>query len=70
MNTKIYTLINTYPTLKQVLFDLGFKDITKPRMMQTVGRIMTLKKASTAKDVPLKIIEKALNAADFNLLHD
>jgi hypothetical protein len=58
INQTIYQLISTYPKLKDVLYDLGFTDITKPGMLQTVGRIMTIKKGATMKNISLDVIKE------------
>ncbi|NCU31950.1 MAG: DUF1858 domain-containing protein [Candidatus Moranbacteria bacterium] len=60
LNTSIYELITKFPELKEVLFDIGFVDIIKPGMLQTVGRFMTLKKGSEAKRMDLSIIQEKL----------
>lgn len=60
LNTSIYELITKFPELKEVLFDIGFVDIIKPGMLQTVGRFMTLKKGSEAKRMDLSMIQEKL----------
>ncbi len=40
--TPIYDLVKAHPDIKQIMADLGFVDIVKPGMLQSIGRIMTL----------------------------
>ncbi len=67
INDSIFQLVTTYPEIKDILFSLGFTDIVKPGMLQTVGRIMTLSKGSKAKGISLEIIKKAFHTEGFNI---
>ena len=70
INETIYQLVTTQPELKDVLYDLGFKDIVKPGMLQTMGRIMTLKKGALMKNKPIDEIKSYLFDKGFNLKED
>lgn len=59
--TTICELIQTHPDILDVMVTLGFEDITKPGMLQTAGRVMTLEKGSALKRIEWKTIEKAFN---------
>lgn len=61
----IFDLVQIYPELKDVLFDLGFKDIIKPMMLHTVGKIMTLKKGSMMRNIDYQEIVEKLRASGF-----
>lgn len=63
----IFELITNYPEIKTILFELGFVDIVKPGMLQTVGRVMTLAKGSTMKKIPMNVIVEKLNEMGFDL---
>jgi len=63
LNDSIYKLVNDYPEIKELLYDLGFEDIVKPGMIQTVGKFMNLRKGSQAKKINItEIIEKLENS--------
>ncbi len=53
-NTKVHTLLSTYPFIKDYLINLHphFKALNNPIMMKTVGRVATLRKASQAVGIP------------------
>ncbi len=67
LNQSIHTLVTSYPEVKDILFNLGFTEITKPGMLQTVGRIMTPIKGSQAKGISLEIIKEAFIKQGFNI---
>ncbi|MCK5811628.1 MAG: DUF1858 domain-containing protein [Clostridiales bacterium] len=54
----IYDLLTTYPNIKEIMVELGFLDIVKPGMLQSVGRFMTIEKGSKMKNIGLELIKK------------
>lgn len=38
----VYEICTEYPEVKDILAGLGFRDITKPGMLNTVGKLMTI----------------------------
>lgn len=56
----IYELCKGDEALSGILFDLGFTDITKPGMLQTAGRFMTLPKGAQMKKIDLSVIREKL----------
>ncbi len=59
LNKTVAELVNDYPEVKDIMADLGFKDITKPAALVTVGKIMTIPKGASIKDIELsKVIER------------
>lgn len=49
----INELVNLYPELKDVLYDIGFKLISNPVMLNTMGKIMTIKKGCEMRGIKL-----------------
>ena len=45
INETFYNITQAYPNLKDVLIELGFKPMANMQTYQTVGRVITLKKA-------------------------
>lgn len=45
INETFYNITQAHPNLKDVLIDLGFKPMANMQTYQTVGRVITLKKA-------------------------
>ncbi|NLZ81493.1 MAG: DUF1858 domain-containing protein [Clostridiales bacterium] len=56
----VYELCNEDSELLGILDEIGFHDITKPGMLSTVGRFMTIKKGSLAKKIDLQFIKDEL----------
>lgn len=58
INKSIFELCNEYPEIPEILSSIGFKDITKPGMISTMGRFMTLPKGAKAKGIDLEKIKQ------------
>lgn len=70
LKTSVYELCTTYPELPEVLASIGFKDITKPGMLQTAGRIMTLEKGAALKQISIQQIVEQLNRKGYFVEED
>jgi len=58
LKESVHELCKKNPRLSSELAELGFKDILKPGMLQSVGRFMTLKKGAALKGLDLgKMVE-------------
>lgn len=55
----IQQLIKHHPEALDIMKSLGFEDIMKPGMIQTVGRVMTLKKGCRMKKIDYENAKKA-----------
>jgi selenophosphate synthetase-related protein len=60
INKTVYELCKEYPEIPEILSGLGFKDITKPGMISTAGRFMTLPKGAAVKGLDLENIKHEL----------
>lgn len=49
LSKTVYELCSEHPELVAALADLGFTDITKPGMLQSAGRFMTIPKGATLR---------------------
>lgn len=56
LNDTIFYLVSKDQKLIEILYDLGFHEITKPGMLHTVGRFMTLKTGASLRKIDMKII--------------
>lgn len=65
LDDSIYKLVSDYPEIKDILFELGFTDIIKPGMIQTVGKFMNLRKGAVAKKLDLSEVIRKLEEAGF-----
>ena len=68
LTKSVYELCSQYPELPQILADLGFKDITRPGMLASVGRFMTLPKGAAAKKIDLELIKSRLTEQGFHCI--
>ena len=60
LNKTVYELCSHDQDLPNILADIGFKDITKPGMLSTVGRFMTISKGAIAKNIDIETIKQEL----------
>ncbi|MDD4080650.1 MAG: DUF1858 domain-containing protein [Eubacteriales bacterium] len=66
LSESVYTLCVRYPELKELLARLGFTEIVKPGMLNTLGRLMTLPKGAALRKLDLEEVMTALRAHGFN----
>lgn len=68
LNKTVYELCNTYPEIKDILNSIGFIDITKPGMLNTVGKFMTIPKGATMKKLSLDTIKESFIEYGFTII--
>ena len=51
LNWSVYDITKTYPEVIDIMANLGFDEIKKPAMLNSVGRIMTIPKGAKAKGI-------------------
>ena len=68
LNKSVYELCRENPELPGILHDIGFADITKPVMIQTAGRFMTVKKGSVMKNISLDTIKDILTKTGYEII--
>lgn len=67
LNWSIFTIIKEYPEAVEIMKELGFVDISKPGMLNTAGRIMTLAKGAAMKGMDLNEIKMAFMEKGFEI---
>lgn len=55
---KIFYIVNRAPDVLDIMVELGFKDIVKPGMLNTAGKVMTIEKGAKMKNIPWDNIVK------------
>ncbi|MGG2016414.1 DUF1858 domain-containing protein [Bacillus sp. S10(2024)] len=60
-------LANKSPEIIPILKELGFEDITKPGMLHTVGRVMTIPNGCRMKGISFDIVKKTFENNGFNI---
>ena len=48
LRQSVYALCAQYPEIREILAEIGFRDITKPGMLETAVRFMTIPKGAAA----------------------
>lgn len=66
-NQTVYDLTTQYPEVIPILKELGFEHITKPSMLQTTGRIMTIPNGCRMKGIPFNTVKEAFKNNGFNM---
>ena len=66
-NETIYDLVIKHPKVKDIMAEIGFEHITKPGMLQSAGRVMTIKKGAAMKSIDMSKIERIFNENGFLL---
>ena len=56
LEDSVYKTLQHHPEVKELLIELGFTPLSQPQMVQTVGRITSLKKGSKIAKIPLDIL--------------
>lgn len=67
INKTIYEITSENPEIIETLVGLGFSDITKPGMLQTAGRFMTLPKGAALKKISLESIKEILEVKGYHV---
>lgn len=60
LEDSVYTTLQNHPEVKDLFIELGFTPLSQPQMVQTVGRITSLKKGSKIAKIPLDTIIRQL----------
>jgi hypothetical protein len=67
LNTPIYKLVKEYPEIKDIMLALGFESIANPAMLQTAGRVMSIKAGAKMKKIDLDAIKIKFREYGFDL---
>ena len=66
LDDSVYKLCTLHPELKAVMKDAGFQNITKPGMLETAGRIMTIPKGARMMQIEWPHVLDILKAHGFD----
>ena len=61
----VHDLVREYPELVNILKGLGFTEIAKPAMLQSVGRMMTIPRGAAMKGIAMADVIRVLRANGF-----
>lgn len=66
----VYQICSHDPEVVSILEEIGFTDITKPGMLSTVGRFMTLDKGAKMKNIHMDRIETVFMEHGFQIMKE
>ncbi len=67
LNKSIYELTKEYPELINLMESLGFREISKKAMLNSVGKMMTIPKGAKVKNISMMEIVSALMKEGFEI---
>lgn len=67
LHKSVFEICTQYPEVIDILYQLGFTEITKQTAMQTAGRVMTLANGAKIKGIDLNLIVETLQEAGFEV---
>ncbi|MDU6652415.1 MAG: DUF1858 domain-containing protein, partial [Streptococcus vestibularis] len=59
-----------HPEVKELLIDLGFKPLSNPAMLNTVGKVTSIKAGSKLANIPLDKIKQTLLFNGYDVIGD
>lgn len=68
LNQTLYEICNQYPEVVLIMENLGFENISKPTMLQTVGRVMTIPKGCRMKGIPIETVISVFQKDGFEII--
>lgn len=66
----VQKLCAQYPELIDIMRRLGFTEITKPGMLATAGRFMTLPKGAAMRNIGMDTIRQELKNNGFEIIEE
>jgi hypothetical protein len=70
LSKTVYELCKEYPDIPEVLAEAGFHDITRPGMIATAGRFMTIPKGAEMKGIDLGAVKKLFSERGYKIKED
>lgn len=68
LKQSVYEICTAHPELVEVMREIGFVNITRPGMLQSVGKFMTIPKGCRTMRIPLEKVNEHFQAHGFNLV--
>lgn len=68
LSKSVYELVGQYPELVGIMAGLGFTEITKKVMLNSVGKLMTIPKGAMIKKIPMQDVVLALMEHGFQIV--
>lgn len=68
LKKSVYEICSIYPDVAEILSEIGFTDISKPGMLKSMGRFMTIPKGAIMKKISMNTIKETFVAKGYKLL--
>ena len=68
LNLPVAEIINQHPEVKEILVELGLKPLANPAMLNTVGKVTSLRTGSKMTKVPLDRIQQVLECNGYEVI--
>lgn len=68
LDRTVYELCSGDPEVSEILKEAGFADVTKPGMLNTAGRFMTIPKGAQLKRINLEDIKRIFSEHGFRVV--
>jgi hypothetical protein len=66
-NQTIANLVKSHSEVTEILYNLGFVEIVKPHMLNTVGRFMTIKQGCIMRKIDYLLVKETFKQHGFEL---
>ena len=66
----VYELCMGDPEIAEILREVGFSDVTKPGMLNTAGRFMTIPKGAGLKRIDLEDVKRTFAERGYAVIGD
>lgn len=67
LETPVHDLVQQYPAIVPVMVAMGLDGVTDPKLLNTVGRFMTLAKGAKMKHIAIADLTAQLQQAGFEV---
>lgn len=61
----VYELVQEHPDLREILYDLGFREIARDAVLNSLGRTMTIPGGARLRNIPMSRILSALHQVGY-----
>ncbi len=68
MRKSVFEICQTHAEAAQILAEVGFSEITKPGMLGTVGRVMTIPKGARLRGINLDDVIAAFEQRGYKVI--
>lgn len=67
LSKTVYEICSADPEAAEILAGAGFTDITKPGMLKTAGRFMTIPKGAVMKKISMDTVKQAFTEQGYKI---